>query len=818
MMRVIGCITNQHDPRLLVLAACICLLACFTTLTLVARAERPGRLGLLAWLAAAAAVFGCGVWSLHFVAMLAFMPGTEITYRPGLTLLSILVATCGTLLALLCQRLSLPRGIRCVLAGTALGASVAAMHATGVAAMDVPGTLWIDRPQLAWSLVVGILLAMIAFARSDRLSRLGRRIEVSAWLAACVLSIHFIGMSALQITLGPHAAARGMPGPGVGAPGGFSYGMLATGVGAVSLVVLVASLAATLMEQHLSDRTVLELKRLRLLSSISREVMIIHQDGLILEVNAAGATLFGEPMDALIGRQFLELFSAGSQAAAQAQMNQGSEPQAPAKLEVRVRGGRLVPVEVACRAIDFIGRPATAVALVDQSERRRDAETIRHLAQHDALTGVPNRLLLHERMIHTLAASDAQQTSVALLHLDLDRFKACNDLLGDHGADLLLSELASRLTAELRSSDTLARIGGDEFVIVCALQDDARQVAALAGRLLETLGQAFEHEGLRVAPSASIGIALYPQDAVNQAALLRAAGTALREAKRESPGSFKFFERGMDLVLHERVELEHDLRLAIENDELELHYQPLFSCSSGVIEGYEALIRWHHPKRGMVMPIDFIPLAEQTGLIVPVGEWAIRTACIEASTWPARQSIAVNVSPMQFRQSNLPSIVADALLTSGLPAHRLEIEITEGVLITDTDEAIRTLSALRAQGVRVSLDDFGTGYSSLSYLSSFAVDKIKIDRSFVRTLGQGEGADLLVRTIIELGHHLGLTVVAEGVETPQQLAMIQGKGCDQVQGYLLGRPARMDPARMDQNEPRQRAAGREPELQITAAL
>ena len=804
MMRVVGCITKEHDPRLLVLAACICLLACFTTLTLVARGDRSSRAGSLAWLSAAAAVFGCGVWSLHFVAMLAFMPGIAITYDPGLTLLSIVVATCGTLLALLCARLSLTRVARCVLGGAALGASVAAMHAVGVAAMRVPGSLALDRPQVAWSLASGMILGMIAFARSDRLSRLGRRVEVSGWLAACVLSIHFIGMSALQITLGPRPAQAGLE------QGGFGYGMLATGVGAVSLGVLVASLVATLMEQHLSDRTVLELKRLRLLSSISREVMIIHQDGLILEVNEAGATLFGEPVEALVGRQYLDLFSAGSLAAAEAQMTQGSEPQAPAKLEVRVRSGRLVPVEVACRAIDFIGRPATAVALVDQSERRRDAETIRHLAQHDALTGLPNRLLLHERLIHMLAASDAQQTSVALLHIDLDRFTACNDLLGDHGADLLLAELASRLTAELRATDTLARIGGDEFVILCALQEDAKQVAALADRLLVALNRPFEHEGLRIDPSASIGIALYPEDAANQAALLRAAGTALRLAKSENQGSFRFFESEMDQVLHERVELEHDLRVAIENDELELHYQPLFSCSSGVIEGYEALVRWHHPKRGMVMPIDFIPLAEQTGLIVPIGEWAIRTACIEASKWPARQSIAVNVSPLQFRQSNLPEIVADALLTSGLPAHRLEIEITEGVLITDTGDAVRTLSALRTQGVRVSLDDFGTGYSSLSYLSSFAVDKIKIDRSFVRPLGQSESAGLLVRTIIELGHHLGLTVVAEGVETPQQLAMIQGKGCDQVQGYLLGRPARMG-----QTEARHQSPDREPALQTT---
>nr|WP_321983390.1 EAL domain-containing protein [uncultured Lichenicoccus sp.] len=808
MMRVVGCITNQHDPRLLVLAACICLLACFTTLTLVARAERSRADRSLAWLAAAAAVFGCGVWSLHFVAMLAFMPGLEIDYRPGLTLLSILVATCGTLLALLCSRLPLSRAARCALAGAALGASVAAMHAVGVAAMEVPGTLSIDRPQLAWSLCVGIVLAVIAFLRSDRLSGMRRRLEVSGWLAACVLGVHFIGMSALSITLGAGGIGTNPTGSGLSAQGGLGYGMLATGVGAVSLVVLVTSLAATLMEQHLSDRTMLELQRLRLLSSISREVMIIHQDGLILEVNAAGATLFGEPVEALLGRQFLDLFSVGSRPGAYAQMTHGSEPQAPAKLEVRVRSGRIVPVEVACRAIDFIGRPATAVALVDQSERRRDAETIRHLAQHDALTGLPNRLLLHERMIHMLASSDAQQTSVALLHVDLDRFKTCNDLLGDHGADLLLGELAARLTAELRASDTLARIGGDEFVILCAVQEDARQVAALAGRLLQALGQPFELDGIRIEPAASIGIALYPDDATGQAALLRAAGTALREAKRETPGSFRFFERGMDQVLHERVELEHDLRLAIENDELELHYQPLFSCSSGVIEGYEALIRWRHPRRGMVMPIDFIPLAEQTGLIVPIGEWAVRTACIEASKWPARQSIAVNVSPLQFRQSNLPLMVADALLSSGLPAHRLEIEITEGVLITDTDDAIRTLSALRAQGVRVSLDDFGTGYSSLSYLSSFAVDKIKIDRSFVRTLGQNEGAGLLVRTIIELGHHLGLTVVAEGVETPQQLAMIQGKGCDQVQGYLLGRPTRLE-----QGEPPQRPSERQPELQ-----
>ncbi len=812
MMRVIGCIAGQHDPRLLLLAACICMLACFTTLTLASRAQRARPATAVVWLAAAAAIFGCGVWSLHFIAMLAWLPGADSVYRLGLTLASILVISFGTLLALLCTRLDVPRAVTSMLGGSVLALSIAAMHEVGVAAMEFPGVVTVDRRQLAGALLCGVVLGCIAFARAGQLQQLRRRVEVTAWLGACVLGVHFIGMSALSVTLGPVAPAH----PGLG------YALLAIAVGTASLAVLAATLAAALMEQHLHNRTTLELKRLRLLGSISREGMIIHQDGLILEVNEAGAALLDTSEEAMLGRRFLDLFSAGSRSAEEAQMGHGGEPQVPAKLEVQLQSGRLVPVEVACRAIDFLGRPATAVALVDQSERRRDAETIRRMAQHDALTGLPNRLLLQERLTQMLSDCDAQQDQVALLHLDLDRFKACNDLLGDQGADLLLAELSRRLAGELRNSDILARIGGDEFIIACALRpqaglggEDARQAGALAGRLLESLVRPFAHDGLTITPGASIGIALYPGDASSQATLLRAAGTALHQAKQERRGSFRFFEPAMDQLLLDRVVLEHELRAALANHELELHYQPLVSCSSGAIEGYEALIRWHHPRRGMVMPIDFIPLAEQTGLIVPIGEWAIRTACIEASKWPARQSIAVNVSPLQFRQSNLPEMVAEALLESGLPADRLEIEITEGVLISDTSDAILTLSALRAQGVRVSLDDFGTGYSSLSYLSSFAVDKIKIDRSFVRPLGQSEGAGLLVRTIIELGHHLGLTVVAEGVETPQQLAMIQGKGCDQVQGYLLGRPDRMEarPA-VTGASPRGRA-DRKPELEAT---
>jgi len=778
MMRIIGCITQQHDLRLVALAACICVLACGTTLTLVARAQTARQQSPLVWLLTASIVFGCGVWSLHFVAMLAFEPGIPIAYSLPMTGVSVLVAVVGSLIALLVWLFCPSRPVGVVAGGTLLGASVSAMHYCGVMAMHTPGRLQFDPDEVVASIAVAVAFSILALSRSESLASFRRRAEVTGYLVLAICGLHFTAMAALNIELGQSGDYDGIV---------LGSGALAVAVGSVSLAILIVSLAATLMEQHLSQRAVLELKRMQLLSDISQEILIIHRGGIILQVNAAGDRMFRLVHGQFNGRRMLDIIAEPDRPTVLRRELSGEADLNHEEINVHTTTGALIPVEFSCNTIDYEGKPATMMALRDVSDRKRDEARIRHLAHHDALTDLPNRFLLQERLTQAQDAIVRSRAILALLYLDLDHFKPVNDLLGHAAGDALLIQVAKRLRAELRPTDTLARVGGDEFVIVATLEQP-ENVATLAGRLVETLAQPFDLDGHQVEIGTSIGIAIYPQDGDSQQALMHAADTALYRAKQEERGTFRFFEPAMDEHLQARQKLQQDLRHAIERDQLLLHYQPLVNCATGEVDGFEALARWNHPERGTVPPMEFIPLAEETGLIVKIGQWVLETACATAAGWTESRWVAVNVSPVQFRQSDLAGVVSGILARTGLPANRLEIEITEGVLMEDAKRAGDVLAALRKLGVRIALDDFGTGYSSLSYLHAFKFDKITIDKSFVARLGDAEDAAIIVRTIIGLAQSLGLLIVAEGVETAQQLDIIRDFMCTQVQGYLLGRP------------------------------
>jgi len=378
--------------------------------------------------------------------------------------------------------------------------------------------------------------------------------------------------------------------------------------------------------------------------------------------------------------------------------------------------------------------------------------------------------------------------AVTVLCLDLDRFKAVNDLTGHSGGDRLLTEVAARLRGSVRDHDTVARLSGDEFAIIQLGAAAVESASALAERLVKTMALPFDLDGQHMVIGTSIGVAIFPGDGEAGEDLVRAADTALYRAKGAGRGTYRFFEADMDARLQERRLLERDLREALAVGQFELHYQPLVGCSSDDVLGFEALVRWRHPERGLVSPVEFVPLAEECGLIVQLGEWVMRTACAEAARWQNGQTIAVNLSPVQFRHADLARQILTILKQTGLPPERLELEITEGVLIEDTARTLETLSRLKEAGISVSLDDFGTGYSSLSYLQRFPFDKIKIDRSFIWEMERNADSMAIVRSVIALGRSLRIKVIAEGVETPEQLALLQTENCDQVQGFLLGRP------------------------------
>jgi diguanylate cyclase (GGDEF)-like protein len=375
-----------------------------------------------------------------------------------------------------------------------------------------------------------------------------------------------------------------------------------------------------------------------------------------------------------------------------------------------------------------------------------------------------------------------------VLCLDLDHFKSVNDTLGHPVGDELLRAVSQRLTQCLGGDDVVARLGGDEFAVIQMAIGAPNDAGTLASQLIEVVSRPYDIAGHEVLIGVSIGIAVAPGDGVTADELLRNADLALYRAKAEGRGAFHFFEPEMDRQVQARRALEIDLRKAYSNDEFELYYQPLVNLESGEVSGFEALLRWHHPERGMVSPVEFIPLAEEIGLIVQIGEWVLRQACAEAATWPDDIKVAVNLSPVQFRSRTLVQVVLSALAYSRLSPDRLELEITESVLLGDNEANLATLHQLRELGARISMDDFGTGYSSLRYLRSFPFDKIKIDQSFVRDMVERPDCVAIVRAVAGLGLSLGIATTAEGVETQAQLQRVRAEGCTEVQGYLFSRP------------------------------
>lgn len=424
---------------------------------------------------------------------------------------------------------------------------------------------------------------------------------------------------------------------------------------------------------------------------------------------------------------------------------------------------------------------------VDVTDQRRAQARIRHMARHDALTDLPNRTQFHEAMAWHLTRTDRGER-VAVMCLDLDHFKAVNDTLGHPVGDELLLAVAERLTGCVRHGDLVARLGGDEFAIIQVGVQQPVGATSLAHRIINVIGTPYVIDGHELSIGVSIGVAIAPADGENSNQLLKNADMALYRAKDDGRGVMRFFEQQMDARVQARRALESDLRQALVKNEFELHYQPLVNLSTNDISGFEALIRWNHPKRGQVPPGDFIQLAEEIGLIGPIGEWVLHQACLEAMAWPSTVKVAVNLSPVQFRNKSLAAAVVDALERSGLAPSRLELEITETVMLQDTEHTITLLQELRELGVRISMDDFGTGYSSLSYLRRFPFDKIKIDQSFVYDLDNGKDALAIIRAVTGLSSNLGMVTTAEGVETTKQLETLRSEGCTEVQGYLFSPP------------------------------
>jgi diguanylate cyclase (GGDEF)-like protein/PAS domain S-box-containing protein len=508
-------------------------------------------------------------------------------------------------------------------------------------------------------------------------------------------------------------------------------------------------------------------------------------------INRYGEEFFGMSRDEMIGKNAYDFFSKDEADVMTARDNEVLHTRQQLFIENNPvhtprKGVRLV-TNKRLAIVGDDGEPQYLLAVIeDVTERRRAEERIAHLAHHDALTDLPNRVAFTEYLSSMLDRAAKSKEGFAVLCIDVDRFKEVNDVFGHSVGDGLLRDVARRLQEALEGA-FLARLGGDEFtIIVDGPQPSTAE--ALGDRLLATVAGELDIEGQQLRIGLSIGVAIYPNDGVDATTLLSNADAALYRSKAEGRGTIRFFAADMDQRLRERRAMQHDLRSAIERSELVLHYQPQ-ALIDGKIIGFEALVRWHHPNQGLIPPGAFIPLAEESGLIIPIGEWILREACREAASWPRPLQVAINLSPIQFRHGDLPELVHSVLLETGLAPGRLELEITEGVLIGDFSRATSILRRLKTLGLRIAMDDFGTGYSSLSYLQSFPFDKIKIDRAFISNVDRNVQSAAIIRAVIGLGRGLDLPVVAEGVETKDQLAFLSREACDEVQGYLVGRPA-----------------------------
>ncbi|QCI67691.1 bifunctional diguanylate cyclase/phosphodiesterase [Phreatobacter stygius] len=911
MFRVLTCLAFEHNWWLVALAAIICFISSYSYVA-IGRQARDARNGQrLGWILIAGAAAGFGIWSTHFVAMLAYDPGVVVGYDTELTILSLGVAIALTA-AGLALALTWKTQWSAAAGGAVVGGGVAGMHYLGMWAMQLPGQITWAPDLVIASIALGAGLAALAFMTARRHRGATGDLAATLLLTLAICSLHFTGMGAVTIvadptraisgsTLDPQTMAYAVAIAAIGVIGGAlvvaliarqalaerhaserRFSLLVQGVSDYAIYMLdrggcVANwnagaerakgyaaneivgqhfsrfyseadralgtpekaLATALAEGRFEDegwrfrkdgtgfwahvaidvirddngefvgfakitrdctRQKADADRIRevsrtldlALSNMSQGLCLFDPAGRLALTNRRLAEIFQMAPDAVpVGTSFQDLFSRIVAASG------GSTTDAQ-RMHQRHRGliagrdSRVVVEEFSAgRSISISHRPVADGSFVstfeDISERRRSEQKIAHMARHDALTGLPNRAYFNDHLDHELERASKTPDKIAVIGIDLNRFKEINDLHGHAAGDEVLEILSQRMTETLGEGEFVARFGGDEFAAVKRFTQQADLMDFLE-RLEACLFGHVKIGEFDIAPGASIGVALYPADATIRETLVNNADLAMYRAKTGLNQTICFYEARMDEAARTRRALAKDLWAGIERKQFSLFYQVQKSVATGETIGYEVLLRWLHPERGMVPPSEFIPIAEECGAIVPLGEWVLRTACTEAARWLHPYKIAVNLSPVQIGHVDLVALVSQVLAETGLAPSLLELEITETTIIADKTRALHILRQIKALGVTIAIDDFGTGYSSLDTLRSFPFDKIKLDRTFMTEVETSPQAKAIIRAILALGRSLNVPVLAEGVETEDQLALLHLEGCDEAQGYLLGRP------------------------------
>lgn len=782
MLKVYTCLAAEHDLRLLAVAAAICLFVSIVGVGLFNRARATQGRTQLVWLAFVSLSSGFGVWATHYIALLAYAPAMHAGYDLGLTLLSLMLAVlligAGAAIALIGPTIWYG-----VVGGAIVGLGFAAMHFCGITAVQHPH-LMIAAPEYAFaSVALGICFSVPAAILTIRRDDLVHTLSAALLFSLAILSLHFTAMTALTA----------VPGAGEVKDSSITSATLALLIAGAAAAVLGGCLIAALIDRR--SASVIQHQKLLLdiaTENIPQALCMFDADGRASLFNSRYAELIDIDPAELKGMTLAEQLKLR-----QARGEFAEDPETVFNAILNdIRVGQLVTridqTMFPGRVLRIIEQPLPnggwVATIEDITEWRKAQERMAHLARHDPLTDLPNRMTLREELDRALRYA-RRDVGVAILYIDLDHFKEINDTLGHPIGDALLIEVSRRLSGCVRGEDTVARLGGDEFAIIqISHHDPESDAAALAMRIVSLISMPYEIQGHHISIGTSIGIALAPADGCEPDRLIKNADLALYRAKSEGRGGYRFFELNMDEHAQSRRLLTTELRLALARGEFSLRYQPIRDMENERILCFEALLRWEHPTRGTLLPDQFLDLAEDTGLIVPIGDWVLQTACADATQWQSDVGVAVNLSTTQFKHPHLVPSVAAALSATGLPPHRLELEIKEGELLREGPGALVSLKALRAMGVQLSMDNFGAGYSLLSSLNMFKFDRVKVDRSFIPEINRNSDALLTLSAVTSLGQRLGRVTAATGVENTEQLNLLRLAGCSEMQGLVIGVP------------------------------
>ena len=787
-------VISTYNLPLVLLSIMVAIFSSSAALDISSRLKSTNETVRFQWILAGSFILGLGIWSMHFIGMLAFHLSIDVSYSISMVIISIFPAIAASGIAFYIVSRPPIKRKSLFIGAFFIGTGIIFMHYLGIEAMEMNAAITYDPRLLVLSAAIAYAASFLGlfllFYLPDVPGFHWHKLLSAVLMGLAVSGMHYTGMMAAFFTPSGQTMDHGADSSNATSP-------LAYSIGAGMLILLAIASGSVRIDRKIAVQTKdSELKFQSVIESANDAIIVVDLQGIIIQWNHAAQYIFGYTKKEMLGSN-IDLILKEDFTALHRLSNIEFEDMKilnsmgrTIELTGYKKGGSELPLEISLGTWETEKGIFFSSIIRDITERKISEKKIKDLVYIEPLTGLPNRRLFNERLSTLLEQAKATGTSFTLFYMDLDNFKMINDTFGHTTGDLFLMEVAERLKRHLTEKDTLSRQGGDEFIL---LLPDTRcdEAAVYARNMVESLSEAFQFKGEETFTSLSIGISSFPADGVDAETLIKHADMAMYRMKEDGKNGYQFFTNEMNQEVSRKSQLANGLRKAIENDEFSIHYQPQISIGTEEIQGVEALLRWQHPELGTISPAEFIPIAEETGSITKIGKFVLEQACRQNQAWQdaglAPFRVAVNISARQFSQKDLIGFVGNALRSSGLSPQYLELELTESIY-QNAQSAIDTMQRLKSMGVYLSIDDFGTGYSSLSYLKMFPIDTLKIDRQFTRNIGTDPKDAVLVRTIIRMAHDLELNVIAEGVETREQLEFLKDEHCNEAQGYYFSRP------------------------------